>query len=45
MGTNSGELKAYERELLKGGWQRVKPGLEVNKVDRYDESRIHKNKW
>ena len=36
LGTNRGQLKAYERELLKGDWQRVQPGLEVKKVDSPD---------
>jgi transposase len=36
LGTNRGQLKVYERELLKGGWEKVQSGLEVKKVDSPD---------
>lgn len=40
IGANRGQLKEYERELLKGDWERVQPGLEVKKVESPDGKEV-----
>ena len=41
VGANRGELKNFEAELLKKGWQRVQPGLEVKLVSSPEGREIY----
>jgi transposase len=40
LGTQRGQLKKYEGELLKTDWQEVQPGLEVKRVDSPDGQEV-----
>ena len=40
VGTQRGQLKKYEEELLKGAWQEVQAGLEVKRVDSPDGKEV-----
>ena len=40
LGTQRGQLKKYEEELLKGDWQEVQAGLEVKRVDSPDGKEV-----
>jgi transposase len=40
LGANRGQLKAYEDELLKEGWEAVQSGLEVKRVDSPDGQEV-----
>jgi len=40
LGTQRGQLKKYEGELLKAGWQEVQYGLEVKRVDSPDGKEV-----
>ncbi len=40
LGTQRGQLKRYEEELLRGDWQEVQAGLEVKRVDSPDGKEV-----
>ena len=40
LGTQRGQLKRYEEELLKGDWQEIQAGLEVKRVDSPDGKEV-----